>query len=223
MGLGVGIFSLRLMESPFESVRAYLAVLQHQFGRGTEVQGNTALRVVELRPLVALFIHHDAWANRVHQVLLVVLLGCAGALAFVKSRLSLAQRDAAILQLCCLWLLLSVFHNPYDTILLLPVLAGLWAASVPHPTRSKEWPDKTALLILQLAMVLELPGVWWKLSKAFDLSAFNWAGLLLSHVDRLLVLGLFIYILNRVRLYWLAQRRTVTTSEMLAQPSTPNT
>jgi hypothetical protein len=223
MGMGVGIFSLRLMESPFESVRAYLAVLQHQFGRGTQIQGNTALRVVELRPLVALFIQHDAWANRVHQLLLIVLLGCACAVAFVKSRLNVRERDAAILQLCCLWLLMSVFHNPYDTILLLPVLAGLWAASVPHPSRSMHWSDKTALWILQLAMVVELPGVWWKLSKTMDVSAFNWAGLLFSHIDRLLVLGLFIYILNRVRLYWIAERKPVTANEMLAQPSTTNT
>jgi hypothetical protein len=223
MGLGVGIFSLRLMESPLESVRAYLGVLQHQFGRGTQIQGNTALRVVELRPLVALFIHNDAWASRVHQLLLLVLLACVAAVAFVKSRLDSRERDAAIIQLCCLWLLMSVFHNPYDTILLLPVLAGLWAASVPHPLRSKSWQDKTALLITQLVMVLELPGVWWKLSKTMNTDAFNPTGLLFAHVDRLLVLGLFIYILNRVRLYWLAGHRSMTASEMLAQPSTPNT
>lgn len=218
MGLGVGLYALRLMESPFASVRDYLSVLQHQFGRGADVQGSTALRVVELRPLLALLIHNEAWGNRIHQLLLVVMLGCAASVALLKSRLSTAQRDAAVMQLCCLWLLMSVFHNPYDTILLLPVLMGLWVVSVPHPARRRTWADRAALWVLQLAMVLELPGIWWKLSKAYDLSAYNWAGVLFSNFDRVLVLALFVFILNRARLYWLAERESVNAGEMLAQP-----
>lgn len=221
-GLGVGLYALRLMESPFASVRDYLGVIQHQFGRGADVQGSTALRVVELRPLVTLLIQEGAWANRVHQLLLVLLLVCAALVGFLKSRLSRRVRDAAVLQLCCLWLLMSVFHNPYDTILLLPVLMCLGAACVPHPSGSKTWPDKAALWILQLAMVVELPGIWWKLSKTFELSAFNRVGVLFANFDRVLVLALFIFILNRARLYWLAQRETIAAGEMLAQPSTPN-
>ncbi len=222
MGLGVGLFALRLMESPFESVGAYLGVLQHQFGRGTNVQGDMSLRVVELRPLINVFIQHDAWANRVHQLLLVVLLACAAVVGLMKSRLVAQQRDAAVLQLCCLWLLMSVFHNPYDTILLLPLLMGLWVVSVPSPSGSKKWTDGAALLVLQLAMIIEFPAVWWKLSKRFDLSAFNWAGVVLENVDRLLVLGLFIFILNRARLYWLAYRESGGAGEMLRQPSAQN-
>ncbi|HEX7997126.1 MAG TPA: glycosyltransferase family 87 protein [Pyrinomonadaceae bacterium] len=222
MGLGVGLFSLRLMESPFASVGAYLGVLQHQFGRGTNVQGNMALRVVELRPLINVFIQHDAWANRVHQLLLVVLLACAALVGLMKSRLSAGQRDAAVLQLCCLWLLMSVFHNPYDTILLLPLLVGLWVVSVPAHANTKRWTDDAALWVLQLAMVLELPAVWWKLTKRFELSAFNWAGVVLENFDRLLVLILFVYILNRARLHWLAYRESGAANEMLRQPSTQN-
>jgi hypothetical protein len=218
MGLGVCVYALRLMESPFAAVRDYLSVLQHQFGRGADVQGSTALRVVELRPLISLFVHNEAWGNRLQQLLLVVMLGCAAAVAFLKSRLSQAQRDAAVLQLCCLWLLMSVFHNPYDTILLLPILMGLWAVSVPHPRRRELWTDKGALWVLQAAMVLELPGIWWKLSKAHDLSSYNWAGVLFANFDRVLVLCLFVFILNRARLYWLAAREPITTGEMLAQP-----
>jgi hypothetical protein len=218
MGFGVCLYALRLMESPLASVRDYLSVLQHQFGRGADVQGSTALRVVELRPLIALFVHNEAWGNRLHQLLLVVLLGCAALVALLKSRLKRAQHDAAVLLLCCLWLLMSVFHNPYDTILLLPILMGLWAVAVPHPAKPKLWTDQAALWVLQLAMVLELPGIWWKLSKAYDLSAYNWAGALFANFDRVLVLGLFVFILNRARLYWLAEREAVTTGEMLAQP-----
>jgi hypothetical protein len=222
MGLGVGLFSLRLAENPLAAVRDYLGVIQHQFGRGTDVQGDMSLRVVELRPLVGLFIHHDVWVNRVHQLLLILLLGCAGLAGLMKSRLDRQQRDAAVLQLCCLWVLMSVFHNPYDTILLLPLLMGLWATSVPALFGSKRWTDGAALWLLQLAMVIEVPGVWWKLSKTFNLSAFNWAGVLLANLDRLLVLALFVYILNRVRLHWLAQRESHGAGEMLAEPSTPN-
>jgi hypothetical protein len=151
--------------------------------------------------------------------LLVVLLACAASVAFLKSRLSHGQRDAAVLQLCCLWLLMSVFHNPYDTILLLPILMGLWpTASVPHPSAIESWTAQAALWVLQLAMVLELPGIWWKLTKAYDLSAYNWVGVLFANFDRVLVLGLFVFILNRARLYWLAQREAGTAGEMLAQP-----
>jgi hypothetical protein len=223
MGLGVLVYALRVGESPFQSVQAFLTVLQHQFGAGSLVrQGSMALRLVESRPLVALFIHQEAWVDRINQLLLLILLGCAALVGLMKSRLNAQQRDAAVLQLCCLWVLMSVFHNPYDTILLLPVLASLWWIRVPHPSRSKQRLDQTALWVLQLAMVVELPAVWWKLSKTIDLSAFNWAGVLLSNFDRLLVLGLFVYILNRVRLYWLAGREPSGAGEMLAQPSTPN-
>jgi hypothetical protein len=117
---------------------------------------------------------------------------------------------------------MSVFHNPYDTILLLPLLMGLWAVSVPAPFGAKRWTDEAALRVLQLAMIIELPAVWWKLSKRFDVSAFNWAGVVLENVDRLLVLGLFLFILNRARLYWLAYRESGTAGEMLRQPSAQN-
>ncbi len=223
VGIGVALFSLRLGESPVGSVRAYLGVMQLQFSRAADPQRSMDLRVVELRPLVSLFIQHDVWANRIHQFLLVVLLACAGAVAFLKSGPSRTERDALVLQLCCLWLLMSAFHNPYDNILLLPVLMGLWVvARATQPARSKERQSKTLVWVLQLAMVIELPGVWWKLSQAVDLSSFNWAGVFFSHFDRLLVLGLFIYLLNRARLAWLAQRSSHGAGEMLAPASTTN-
>jgi ADP-heptose:LPS heptosyltransferase len=221
MGLGVGVFALRIAENPFASVRDYLGVIQHQFGRGTDVQGDMSLRVVELRPLVTLFIHQDAWANRIQQLLLVVLLGCAGLAGLLKSRLDGHRRDAMVLQLCCLWVLMSVFHNPYDSTLLLPVMMGLWAAP-PVPAASsgsKRGASVAWLWLLQLAMVIEVPAVWWKLSKTYDLTAIGWAGVLLANVDRLLVLGLFVYILNRVRLNWFAKREPHRAVEMAAQGS----
>ena len=221
MGLGVLLFSLRLAESPIESVRAYLGVLQYQFGRGVDAQGFLALRWVELRPLVALFIPSEIWTSRIDRLLLIVMLACAGAVGLMKSALNKQQRDAAVLQLCCLWLLMGVFHNPYDSILLLPVLMGLWATSVPHPSTSKRWLDRTALWVLQIALVMEVPGLWWKLSKTINLSSLNWAGLLLENLDRLVVLGLFLYLLNRVRLYWSARRELHEAGELLAQSSTP--
>lgn len=221
IGVGVCLFSLRLGQSPFATVSGYLAWLQHQFGRGAAAEGSMALRIVELRPLIWFLIPHDVWATRVHQLLLIVLLACVGMAAWVKSKLDCRQRDAVILQLCCLWVLLSVFHNPYDSILLLPVFMGLWPAAVPPP-ETRHWSNEAALWVLQLAMVVELPTLWWKLSQTFNLSGFNWAGILLTHFDRLLLLYLFIHILNRVRLSWLAGRESRGAGEMLAQPSTQN-
>lgn len=223
MGLGVGIFSLRLGESPFTSVRAYLAVIQQQFGRGAVVDAPNPLRAVELRPLISLFISNDVWANRIHQVLLLALLGCIWLAAVIKSGLSRQQRDVVVLLLCCLWVLMSVFHNPYDSILLVPVLMALWVASVPHPFAPQRRHEQPLLWVLQMAMVIELPGVWWRLSQGRDLAAFNWAGAIMFHFDRLLVLSLFVYVLHRVRLYRLADRETRGAGEMLSQPSTQNT
>jgi hypothetical protein len=222
MGLGVCIFALRVAENPFESVRSFLAVIQQQFGHGADAQSSMALRMVELRPLVSLFIQQEAWANRVHQLLLLLLLGCAWFAALIKSRLSDWQRDVAVLQLCCLWMLMSVFHNPYDTVLLLPVFAGLWFVSVPHPAGAKRWPDHVALWALQLAMVIELPAVWWKLSKVTSVTSYDWAGILLSNFDRLLVLGLFVFILNRVRLYQMATRGARKAGELLTETPATN-
>lgn len=222
VGLGVCLFAWRLPESPFAAVRDYLAVIQHQFGRGAQVQGSMALRVVELRPLVALLIPSEVWADRVHQLLLVIMLACAGLVGLLPGGLNRPQRDAAVLSLCCLWLLMAVFHNPYDTVLLLPVFAALYAAALPRPFGARRWPEQAILAVLQLALVVELPGVWWKLSRAFDLSAVNWAGVLLAHFDRVLVVGLFVYVLWRTRLRGSAERAEAGAGELLAQPSAQN-
>lgn len=223
MSAGLLLFSLRLMESPLESVRAFLSVLQHQFGRGAEAQGSVALRVVEVRPLIALFIHNEVWAGRIQQLLLLALLGCAGVAARMKSRLSRDELDAAVLQLCCLWMLMSVFHNPYDTILLLPLLMGLWIVSRTKEEARGHRTRQAAVWVLQLAMVLELPGLWWKLSKTYDLSSLSPLGVLLAHFDRLLVLGLFCYLCRRVWLARSARSESRGATEMLAaEPSTPN-
>lgn len=211
---GLLLFSLRVAENPLFVTRDFLSVLRHQFGGATFLPG-----VLELRPLVHLFIGNYTLAETVHLTLLLALLVTICVVALRRSALTRRQRDVVILQLSCLWVSMSVFHNPYDTVLLLPVMVGLWAMPAPHPGASRRWRDQLALWFLQVALVLELPGIWWKLEQRADVSRFAWAGWLMTNFDRVLIFCLFVYLAHRAWLYLGFARRGLETERALAQTS----
>jgi hypothetical protein len=95
----------------------------------------------------------------------VSMLGGIGVIGLRGSALERRQRDTIVLQLCCLWALMAVFHNSYDAIMLLPVMVGLYVLAVPGATMSNRCGGTVALWVLQLALVLGIPGLWWRLSE----------------------------------------------------------
>ncbi len=194
--LGFVVFSTRLGENPGVVLGTFLSVLGGQFSGPFFLQG-----AVEVRPLVHLLISDFVLAEAAHLAFLVVTLGAVGVASARLSRLSMEQRDAGILQLSCVWALMVMFHNSYDMILLLPVVAGLCAARGNPPSGPWLCRDRWALWLLQLALVVEIPGTWWKwmVKTQRNVSGYEWLGQMLLHFDRVLVLTLFLYLLLRIR------------------------
>jgi hypothetical protein len=196
MGVGLLVFSTRLGEDPLRAAMEYLGVLRLQFGGPKYLPG-----VMELRPLIHFIIRNFFAAEVFYLSILLGLLAVIGLVSVKGVFVNRRQRDAVVLQLSCLWALMAVFHNPYDSILMLPVMMCLYSdALLRVSSDGRRSYDRLVLWCLQIALVVAIPGLWWKLTKRFDLSAYDFAGELISHFDRVLVIGLFAFIANRVRL-----------------------
>jgi hypothetical protein len=187
--LGVGIYSARLGQNPIWVCQEYIGTVRAMFGSATFSRG-----VFELRPLVHFLVPNFAIAEFLN---LAIILASAGAILWV----SLAnrhseprERDLLLLQLCCLWGLMAVFHNPYDSILMLPVVLGLYKTIEAGASELARRNARIVLWIVQAALIIEVAGRWRTLSSWFDLSAYTLLGSLVSQFDRALILSLFVFI-----------------------------
>lgn len=207
--LGLVIFSLRIGKNPFQGAADFLFVLQFQFGGERFGAG-----VTELRPLLHFLVPHFVAAEVLNTVIIVGLLTLIVGFALHRDMRNSGQAEITILHLSCLWALLAVFHNSYDFVLMVVVMAGLYCeASSRTATRTSRYPQIIFWLI-QMALVIDVAGVWWKLSKRIDFSGV--IGQLLSHSDRILCALVFVLILNRMRLAWIAHRRGLVREQLLA-------
>jgi hypothetical protein len=200
--IGLFIFSLRVGESPLLVVTEYVSALRGQFGGPTFLTG-----VFELRPLIHFVVRNSFAAEMLNLAIVAALAAVVGLIALNKKVLDDRQHDLVILQLCCLWALMAVFHNSYDSILMLPVMFGLYSYVESAPSPAARQHAQIALWVLQGALVLEVAGRWRALANVVDLSAYAWLGALLFQVDRVLVLGFFIYIAYGAGLSRLVTRR----------------
>lgn len=213
--LGLFTFSLRIGESPALVAQEYINVLGRQFGGETYAAG-----VFELRPLVHFFIRNFFMAEILNLAIVLGLAGIIGLIGLNKKLLDGRQRDLVILQLCCLWGLMAVYHYPYDSILMLPVMLGLYSyVETARSPSARSYPGhaRVALWILQAALVLEIAGRWRTLSKYFDLSGYDSFGALIAHFDRVLILGFFMFIAYAAGLSRLITRKSPKLSETAAQ------
>jgi hypothetical protein len=195
--LGVLAFAARLGRSPIELALSYLSVLE------SELAGSTPATGVDLRPLLHLMMGPTQEASVVHVGLVAVLLAAVVGLAM---RLGRAQHPGPILlSLCCVFALLALPHSVYDIVLLLPVALWLHGASRPSATVawSKHATSKWIVFwLLQAALVLEVPGI------AYKLTGHSRAALpLLTGVDTAIVAVVFAYLL------WTARVRTARLRE----------
>jgi hypothetical protein len=100
---------------------------------------------------------------------------------------SSASRQLFLLPLTCLWTLMSVYHPSYDLVLLWPVAVAIsnWQGHV-RPNAIV----LAAVSAVQLALLIDIPGLWWKLNGR-PVSPFPEFAAAILHFDRLLVLALF--------------------------------
>jgi hypothetical protein len=60
---------------------------------------------------------------------------------------------------------MAVFHNPYDSILMLPVMFGLYSYVETAPSPAARRRARIALWVLQAALLIEIAGRWRALAK----------------------------------------------------------
>src|SRR5205823_4025631 len=127
-------------------------------------------------------------ADAIHLALVAASLAL---LVFAQRRMSHGQRTLFLLPLTCLWTLMSIYHPIYDLILLWPVSMSIlqWHGGVRAKTVVLG-----AFTALQLALLVDIPGLWWKLNgRPLPTSPLHegFMATAVQHVDRLLVLVLF--------------------------------
>jgi hypothetical protein len=103
---------------------------------------------------------------------LAVLLGGAWLLARLHRRDPAGDRDELAVTLACLFLLVSIYHVPYDNLLLIGPLALLFRRRPSHPIA---WPDRvrTAVTVLLLLPVVDPLG-WSPVNRVLGKSGFEW-------------------------------------------------
>jgi Glycosyltransferase family 87 len=172
VGAATVVFSARLDGSAMTTVAQYVRQI------GVEFRGPNALRgTVEIRPLLD-GVMADPRVAGIMNVSLIAL-GFAAIVWTLRGQSS-ETRERLALPLFCLWTLASAFHNAYDLVLLWPVWLALWDRHERDPEASPY-----LLAFVQAALVAGVPGIWWKMRG-------SGAGL---HFDRVLVVGLLIYLI----------------------------
>jgi len=190
--LGTLAFAARLGESPLRVAATYGEIVRHEIAAPGFRQG-----ALELRPLVHGLIGQPAIADTVH---LGLVAGALILLVLAHRRMSAANRALFLLPLTCLWTLMSVYHPAYDLVLLWPVLVAWskWQVQVRRPGAIVV----AAAAAVQLALIVDIPGLWWKLNGRVMFTDHD--GLIATaaqHFDRLLVLALFAAVIT-VSIRW---------------------
>ncbi|HEX7796624.1 MAG TPA: glycosyltransferase family 87 protein [Vicinamibacterales bacterium] len=179
--LGTIVFAARLGQSPLGVAAAYSDVFLHQVSGAGFRQGS-----LELRPLIHDVVGTAAVADMIHTAFVAATLVF---LVFAHRRMSTANRSLFLLPLTCLWTLMSVYHAAYDLVLLWPATIALWSWQL----RARAGAGVIAVLAaLQLALIVDIPGLWWKVAGRPESPAFEgWGPAVLQHFDRFLVVALF--------------------------------
>ncbi len=150
----------------------------------------------ELRPLFHLALPTPMTAEIAHVVvmMLFLLVALTTVITIRRGIADCVTFHSAVLAICGTFVLMTTFHNAYDTVLMLPVLALVgppWAAG--H-IRS----DRIAWTVLQTLLVAQLPTLALRLQH--DPGGDSQPLIqLLQHADRAMVLAAFGYAVWRAR------------------------
>jgi glycosyl transferase family 87 len=196
--LGTVLFAARLALSPITVVALYGSVLREELVAPGFREG-----ALELRPLIHDLIPQPTMADAIH---LAIVAGSLALLVVVSRRISRDSRVLFLLPLTCVWTLMSVYHPTYDLVLLWPAAVAIaaWISD-----RRPQAAVAIALLAVQLALVVDVPGLWWKLSgRPFPAPDDGWLTAAMMHFDRLLVVGIFAA-LTTLAMRWRPARESV--------------
>jgi Glycosyltransferase family 87 len=185
--LSVLAFCVRVGQSPVEITASYLQVLK------VELAGSTPATGIDLRPVVQLWLGTTIAASVAHVGLLAALFTSVLVVAARLGRSRLERPDMLMLSVCCAFAVLGVPHSTYDVVLLLPVMLWLyepWVAPQPDEHSNSR---RTMFWLLQATLVLEIPGLAYKLTPAEAAPPS-----LLSGVDAVVVALVFVYLVWRV-------------------------
>jgi len=178
--IGTLLFAARLGQSPSAVLGLYGDILRNELAAPGFREG-----ALELRPLIHGLIAQPTVADAIH-------LGIVGAslllLVVASRRMNRAGRALFVLPLTCLWTLMSVYHPAYDFVLLWPVAVAI---SVCVADVSRKAVVLGAIAAVQLVLVVDVPGLWWKLNGRPAPHAYGLLTTAVMHFDRLLVVALF--------------------------------
>ena len=194
--IGTIVFAARLHESLLGAVRVYGDVVRHELVAPAFRQG-----VLELRPLIRWVITPPAIADAIH---LAIVVASLIAVVVAHRRMSPANRSLFLLPLTCLWALMSVYHPNYDQVLLWPAAVALWV------WQADAQPKRFGLVAaLQLMLVVDIHGLWWKWSGRPTVWPEQGALAFLQHIDRVLVVMLFVALVT-ISMRWRSTEAPVT-------------
>ncbi|MBI3316629.1 MAG: DUF2029 domain-containing protein [Candidatus Omnitrophica bacterium] len=192
---GWSLFSLRVLQTPLEVAHSFFVVLEDQFFVSDFFRGN-----FELRPLIYVFLSDSISAGIVHNIIVVSSLIVIGTIIIRERDKQKLNKSFFILNLCCVWCLMSFFHNVYDIVLMIPFMADLYGTMI-SPNRSVILGSLPRAVFwgFQFSFVAHLPGIVWKLTQQthqiVNLSMIH----PLLHFDRLFPLLALAYLLY---LFW---------------------
>lgn len=173
---GVGVYSVRVGESPVETLRGYWPSLVGLYSGESAMNGKTSIR-----ELVAAGTVDPRTADAVWIALAACLVAAAVWLASRDPRRPLPDGGIGIPALFCLCSLAAVYHNVNNLVLLLPAFVFLWFRAGDRPPR---W---TQLACLQAVLMFDLPTRLDGMVPRGTLAAF-----FVAHGDRLVVLACFV-------------------------------
>ncbi len=156
---GVG----KLVKSWEDSARITSQSSQSRLGSGLRIDAaNAFVRITRLRP-----------SENIAAVCgLLVLLAGAWVVWKLHRRDPDGDREELAITLACLFILTSVYHVPYDYLLL--VGPALMLAR-PRPTHRIEWPSRVRAVVLTLILIpLADPLGWSPVNAAVGKSGFEW-------------------------------------------------
>lgn len=176
---GFGLYCARAAANPVDVIRNYASILQYLY-TGEAIM----LGLAQLRPLFQMAASTTSAVDAVSLAAAVILLGMLGGVAWVERRLDDRSKLAAP-PMVALWSLLTFYHLTYGFLILLPLAAHLLFVESPGTRVFR----RRLFWSLQLALMFDVPG--WSRRLVPLLCMPGWVDAVLSHFDRVLMLGLY--------------------------------
>jgi len=178
---GFACYCFRTWANPVDVVSQYVKILT--FTYANDASGLVGLS--QMRPLIELAVSNQATVNAVAGAIALTMLAGICTLGYFEGRQHRRLLYSAP-ALAGIWSLLTFYHLTYGFLLVLPTATLLlWAEDPGGATIVR----RRIFWLLQAGLMFDLPGLWRWFGPSLPVPAS--AGLLLTHADQLLMIGLF--------------------------------